>query len=228
MCSSDLVGKQLDAPQDIQALADRSGDAERHSATVRTDDEDVSIQLSRSEHGGSLVLDSRDGRVRFNLEKNSQGGSLSIDSDDGHARFDLIRGDDGARLVIHGDDNATVELAVGAQSRSTPGWVPRPHAMPDDTRPVFSLTTADAKLGAVTWEDDASTGAWISMYRSTLEDAGYEVQVEQSRSGPRHDEASLWARRERDGRTVFALARQQEDGRTHEVLGYGEGDATDR
>jgi hypothetical protein len=217
-----VVGGRLDLPGGPQALQDRvSGDAVG-SSTIHSDDGDVSIRLNRGKNGGSLVIDSKDGHVRFDLTKSSNGGTLTIDSNDGHARFDLIKGDDGGRLVIHSDDG-TVELAVGAQSQSVPGWVPRPSAMPSETRPVFSLTTPDKTLGAVTWEDDASPGERVAAYRTTLEKAGYEVQVENSRTGPEGDEASLWARRDRDQRTVFVLARRL-DGRTHEVLGYGEGE----
>ncbi|MCG6986831.1 MAG: DUF4097 domain-containing protein [Gemmatimonadetes bacterium] len=222
---SQVVGGQLDLPQGLGAPQEGARE-DVGSTTIHSDDGDVSIHLSRGKNGGSLVIDSKDGHVRFDLTKSSNGGTLTIDSDDGHARFDLIKGDDGGRLVIHSDDG-TVELAVGAHSRSAPAWVPRPSAMPAETRPVFSLTAPDATLGAVTWEDDASPGEWVAAYRTTLEKAGYEVQVEHGRSGPDGDEASLWARRDRDRRTVFVLARRL-DGRTHEVLGYGRGDDAGR
>lgn len=225
-----VVGKSLDLPQDGRSLQEWTRDGSRtRSTTVHSDDGDVSIHLSRGAHGGSLVLDSKDGRVTFNLTRSNDGGSLTIDSDDGHVSFNLIRDGDGGKLLVHSDDgtDATVELSVGSNSRSAPSWVPRPDGMPGDARPVFSLTTPDASLGAVTWKDDAAPGAWISAYRTTLEDAGYEVEVEHSRSGPDGEEASLWARRDKDGHTVFVLARRV-DGRTHQVLGYGEGDASSR
>jgi nucleotide-binding universal stress UspA family protein len=221
-----VVGGQLDLPESVQGPQDGARGGDVSSTTIHSDDGDVSFHLTRGKNGGSLVIDSKDGHVRFDLTKSPNGGTLTIDSDDGHARFDLIKGDDGGRLVIHSDDG-TVELSVGAQSRSAPGWVPRPSAMPSETRPVFSLTTPEKTLGAVTWEDDASPGEWVAGYRTTLEKAGYEVQVEHSRSGPDGEEASLWARRDRDARTVFVLARRL-DGRTHEVLGYGEGNVPGR
>lgn len=221
-----VVGRQLDVPAAFQAFSDAPGQGQVGSTTVHSDNGDVRIDVTRSKHGGSLVLDSRDGHVRFNLVKGPRGGTLTIDSDDGHTSIDFIRGDDGGRLVIHGNDG-TVELAVGSGSRSAPGWVPLPSTMPKQARPVFSLTAPNAKLGAVTWEDDASPGEWVASYRKTLEKAGYDVRDEYGRSGPHRNEASLWARRDRDARTVFVLARRL-DGRTHEVLGYGEGDATGR
>lgn len=225
-----VVGRQLDLSADARELQDQTrgaGDDEHSSTTIHSGDGDVSIHLSKGKNGGSLLLDSKDGHVRFDLVKSAGGGTLTIDSDDGHASFDFIRGDDGGRLVIRGDDDATVELSVGSNSRGAPDWVPIPDAMPGDARPVFSLTTPDATLGAVAWKDDANPAERVATYRMTLEKAGYEVRVETSRSGPDGEEASLWARRDRDGRTVFVLARRL-DGWTHEVLGYGEGDAAGR
>jgi hypothetical protein len=225
-----VVGPRLDLPdlpdQGATATSERGQDEVR-STTFHSDDGDVRIDVKRRRNGGSLVLDSKDGHVRFNLVKSHDGGgSLTIDSDDGHARIDLVRSDDGGRLVIHGDDES-VELAVGSSGRSAPSWVPRPDGMPANPRPVFSLSTRGNLLGAVTWDSDASPGDLVASYRGSLEKAGYDVDVEHSESGPDGEQASLWARRDRDGRTVFVLARRR-DGRTHEVLGYGEDDAGDR
>jgi len=221
-----VVGSSLDLP-DATRTRSRSGqDADVGSATVHSDDGDVHIGLTRGENGGSLILDSKDGHVRFDLVKNSNGGTLTIHSADGDARIDLVKGDGGAQLTVHSDDG-TIDLSVGSSSRSAPGWVPRLDGMPEATQPVFSLATPDAVLGAVAWEDDTPPGDMVAAYRGVMEKAGYAVQAEHSRSGPNGDEASLWARRDEDGRTVFVLARHLH-GSTHAVLGYGEGDATGR
>jgi hypothetical protein len=221
-----VVGRQLDLPDAIQAVSGAAHHDEASSTTIHSGDGDVRVDLTRGKNGGSLVVNSKDGHVRFDLVKSSTGGTLTIDSDDGRTRIDLIRGAGGGQLVIHGDDG-TVELGVGSSSRGAPGWVLRPEGMPDSGRPLFSVTTPDAALGAVAWEDDATPGERVASFRKALEDAGYEVEAEHSRSGPDGEEASLWARRDKDGRTVFLLSRRL-DGQTHEVLGYGKGDATGR
>ncbi len=221
-----LAGNELDLSEDVQAVPNTPRDRDQTSMTIHSDDGDVDIQLTRGKDGGSLAVSSKDGHVLFDLARSSTGGTLTIDSDDGHARIDLMRGDGGGQLVIRSDDQ-TVELGLGASSRGAPAWVPRPAGMPETSTPVFSLSTGEAVLGALSWEDDGSPGELLTSFRETLEDDGYEVQVEHRRSGPDHDEASLWARREADGRMVFLLARRT-DGRTRDVLGYGRGDRRDR
>ena len=221
-----VVGRSLDLPEQIRETSRPSQGASTGSATIHSGDGDVHIDLTRGKNGGSLVLDSKDGHVRFDLVKNQNGGTLTIHSHDGDARIDLVRGDDGVRLSVHSDDG-DVDLSVGSSSRIAPSWVPRPDGMPETSQPVFSLTTPDAALGAVAWKDDASPGDIVAAYRETMETQGYEVQAEHSRSGSDGNDASLWARRDEDGRMVFLLARHLE-GRTRVVLGYGEGDTVDR
>jgi hypothetical protein len=221
-----VVGNNLDLPGQVRSASRAGRDASTGSATIHSGDGDVHIDLTRGENGGSLILDSKDGHVRFDLVKNPDGGTLTIHSDDGDARIDLVRGDDGIRLSVHSADG-DVDLSVGSKSRRAPGWVPRPDGMPDAAQPVFSLTTPDAILGAIAWKDDVSPGDIAAAYREALETQGYEVQAEHSRSDSDGADASLWARREGDGRTVFLLARRL-DGRTRLVLGYGQDDENDR
>lgn len=221
-----VVGGSLDLSDVGRAVPGPRQGADDGSAAVHSDDGDVHISLHRGDNGGSLVLDSKDGHVRFDLVKNANGGSLTIHSDDGDARIDLVKEDGGTHLTVHSDDG-TVDLSVGASSRRVPAWVPHPNGMAETSNPVFSLSTPDAVLGAAAWEDDASPADIVTAYRDVLEKSGYEVQAEHSRSGPNGDDASLWARRDADGRTVFVLARHLE-GDTHAVLGYGEGGADGR
>jgi hypothetical protein len=218
-----VMGGGLDLSDVAAAPSSRQRDGDANSMTIHSDDGDVRIGFSRGRDGGSLTVDSKDGHVRFNLARSATGGSLTIDSDDGHARIDLIRDDDGGRLVVRSDDGS-VELAVGSNSGDAPRWVPRPEGMPDAPRPVFSVRGDESLLGAVTWEDDAAPDELLGTYRDTLERQGYQVQAEHRRRGGGQDEASLWARDDADGRTVFLLVRRT-DGRTRTVLGYGEGDA---
>jgi hypothetical protein len=207
-----LVGRLVGS--DLNVAADAAG--RRTQASSGVTGNDVS----------TLTLHSDDGDVQLNLVRGNGGGSLTIDSDDGHVRFDLVRDADGGHLVIQSDEDQ-VELVVGAGSREAPGWVPRPGDTPGTERPVFSLTTDEALLGAVTWEDDASPAQILGSFRDRLEGEGYEVEAEHRRTGPDADEGSLWARRDADGRMVFLIVRR-EDGRTREVLGYGKGDAAGR
>lgn len=218
---SRLVGSRLDLSGGLHAIPDLPGVSDIVTTTIRSGRPDVRVDVNRGNGGGSVELSSKDGHVRFDLVKRSGGGTLTIDSDNGHARIDFARSHDGGKLLIQSDEG-TVELGVGSSSRSTPDWVPVPRDMPDGSRPVFSLTTPDALLGAVAWKDDIAPGERVASFRKSLEDDGYQVEAEHSRSGPDGAEASLWARREQDGRTVFLLARRL-DGRTHEVLGYGHG-----
>lgn len=221
----ELVGADLDPISASRQVTDkaRSGD-DVSSLTIDSDDGDVHVGLSRNEDGGSLVVDSKDGHVRFDLVKSEKGGTLTIDSDDGHARVDLIGSDDGGQILIR-SDQGKVALGIGSSSREAPGWVPRPEGMPESAHPVLSLSSEESVLGAVAWEDDASPGELLGSFQGALEGEGYEVQAEHRRTGPDRDEASLWARNEASGRTVFLVSRRV-DGRTHELLGYGQGDGT--
>jgi len=220
-----VVGGDLEPMSVSRQIGDRARRGKDVSdLTIHSDDGDVHIGLSRSEDGGSLVVDSKDGHVRLNLLKSEQGGTLTIDSDDGHARIDLVRGDDGGQILIR-SDQGEVALGIGSSSHEAPGWVPRPEGMPGSAHPVLSLSSDESILGAVAWNDDASPGDLLHSFRADLEREGYEVQAEHRRTGPDGDEASLWARHDASGRTVFLVSRRV-DGRTHELLGYGQGHGT--
>ncbi len=218
---SRLVGSRLDLSAGLRSLQRLPDNAHGGTTTIHSGDRDVRVDINRGKSGGSLEVTSKDGHVRFNLVKGAGGGTLTINSDDGHARIDFVRDHDGGKLLIRSDEG-TVELGVGSSSRSAPDWVPLPQGASAGSHPVFSMRTPDALLGAVAWKDAVAPGERVASFRKSLEADGYEVQAEHSRSGPDGDEASLWARRDRDGRTVFLLARRM-DGRTHEVLGYGLG-----
>ncbi len=202
----------------------------------------VRMDLIRDDDGGALVIDSDEGQVRFDLRKTDDGGYLAIDSKDGQVRFDLIKGDNGGSLLIHsndgdvrfdvtgGDDGGsmtvrseegTLRLGAGQEAESMPGWVRRVGGMPSDPQRVYSLTSRDGFMGAVTWQGDGSARDILSFYRDWLEGEGYEFRAQHRTRDGGAEVNSLWARRESDGRVVFLVASQEET-LTDVLLGYGE------
>ena len=102
--------------------------------------------------GGGL---SEDGQVRFDVVRTDGGGYLTINSSEGEVRFDLVRGDHGGELVVR-SEKGTLRFGAGEAAEAMPGWVPRLDAMPSDPEGVYSLTSREGFLGAVTWQSDSA------------------------------------------------------------------------
>ncbi len=181
----------------------------------------VRLDLQKTEDGGFLAIDSEDGQVRFDLTRNDKGGSLVIHSDDGQVRFDVARGGDGGSLVIQADGE-TFRFVAGSEADAMPSWVRRMGSTEGEARPVYSLDSPEGSLGAVAWQGDQSPEEILSFYKEWLEGEGFELRAEHRMRGDGEDRGSLWARDEVSGRMVFLVAEQDGD-MTKVLLGYGEG-----
>jgi hypothetical protein len=192
------------------------------SLVIDSDEGRVRFDLARTEDGGFLAIDSEDGQVRFDLVKTEDGGLLTINSNEGEVRFQLIRGDNGGELIIRSDEG-TLRFGAGEAAESMPGWVPRLRGMPSDPQGVYSLTSREGFLGAVTWQGDDAVDEVLTFYRELLVREGYEMKarhrLRDTESG--QHQGSLWARNEAAGRMVFVVANRT-DGKTRILLGYGE------
>jgi hypothetical protein len=180
----------------------------------------VRLNLSRTEDGGFLTVDSNDGQVRFDLIRTDEGGYLTIDSDEGQIRFDLVRGEGGGELRIRSDDG-TLRFALGTEADEMPRWVPRPDGTPASPERVYSLASDEGFLGAVAWETDRSPEAVMDFYQNVLQDQGYDFRASHRLHGDHVSQQSLWARNEDSGRIVFVVT-HQDQGDTRVLLGYGE------
>ena len=202
----------------------------------------VRMDLVRDGEGGSLVIDSDEGQVRFDLRKTQEGGFLAIDSDEGQVRFDLTKGDDGGSLVITSDEGAfrfdvsggeeggtmvvtgedgTLRFGAGDKAEGMPNWVRRMDAAPSHAKPVYSLSSRDGFMGAVSWQDDGSPREVLRFYRDWLTGEGFEIRVQERSREDGTETASLWARNQDSGRVVFLVA-GQDQAATKILLGYGE------
>jgi hypothetical protein len=202
----------------------------------------VRMDLVREEGGGSLVIDSEEGQVRFDLRKTEDGGFFVIDSDEGQVRFDLLKGDDGGSLVIHsadgefrfdvaeGEDGATVAVTTdhgtlhfgaGQEAEGMPDWVRRMDGVPSDPERVYSLTSEEGFMGAVSWQGDGSAREILEFYRDWLQGESFDIRAQQRSREDGVETASLWARDEASGRVVFLVA-GEDHGSTDVLLGYGE------
>jgi hypothetical protein len=210
--------QRVGGDDDVKVNLDRSDDG--GSLVINAGGEQISFNLVRNESGGFLTIDSDDGHTRIDLVGNDEGGYLSIDSDEGNVRFDLKKNDEGGELLIQTDDE-TVRLGVGDDAQDMPGWVPAFDGMPPRPRPVYSLDSSDGLLGAVAWDGDESPSEVLAFYRAELESQGYELRDSYRRTGDDADEGSFWARNQVDDRMVFVVA-TREHGETKVLLGYGE------
>jgi hypothetical protein len=186
-----------------------------------SDDGQVRLNLKRTESGGYLTIESPDGNARIDLVRTSDGGYLSIDSDDGGARFDLTRAENGGQLTVRTDDGETLSLGFGESAAHMPGWVPMLDGIRQTPRPVYSLATPDGVLGAVSWQADRSIEEILSFYKGRLESEGYDLEAEHRLQDTDHDQGSLWAHDDSNGRVVFVAAHRT-DGVTKVLLGYGQ------
>ena len=124
-------------------------------------------------------------------------------------------------MVVRTDDDEILRLGLGQDARTMPRWVPRRPAMPSVPDPVYSLTSDEGFLGAVTWDESASAEEVVEDFSRRLERAGFSLETEAQDRGGRVERNALWAKNRDTDRFVFVLA--QEDGGTTEVLlGFGE------
>jgi hypothetical protein len=214
------------ASLNLESLGRASQDRERVERRVVVRERpagtgEVSISMEGDGDGGHLVIRGRDGHVRFDLVREEDGGSLVIDSNEGRVRFDLRHSADGGELVVETDDG-TFRFGAGDVARARPAWVPTLGGMPSDPRRVYSLTSPEGFLGAVSWEADGAPREVLADYREWLEGEGYELLMEHRLREGDQEQASLWARQEGQKRVVFLVAAEDVSG-TGVLLGYGEG-----
>jgi hypothetical protein len=219
--SDDFVKTLVDARG--EARPEQAADAGQDGASLvlGSDRGQVRLSLKKTDSGGYLAIESPDGNARIDLVRTDDGGYLTIDSDDGNVRFDLTRAENGGLLTVHSDDGETLRLGFGESSAHMPGWVPMVAGIPEPPRPVYSLDTPDGELGAVSWQADLSIEEILSFYKDRLEGEGYDLQAEHRLRDTDHDQGSLWAHDEDNGRVVFVAAHRV-DGVTNVLLGYGE------
>jgi len=219
--SEDFVKTIVDARGSVSQQGDASSQSDGASFVFGTDEGRVSLNLRRTERGGTLSIESPDGNARIDLVRTDDGGYLTIDSDDGGVRFDLTRGEDGGRLEVRTDDGETLRLGFGENARHTPSWVPLMDGFPEPPRPVYSLDGDQGELGAVAWQGDATIGEVLSYYEDRLGADGYVIAEENRNTNRDYDQGTLWARDEETGRVVFVVAHRTDEG-TKVLVGYGE------
>jgi hypothetical protein len=219
--SEDFVKTLVDARGSVPPQDDASSQSDGASLVFGTDEGRVSLDLRRTDRGGTLSIQSPDGNARIDLVRTDDGGYLTIDSDDGGVRFDLTHGEEGGRLEVRTDDGETLRLGFGDNARRTPSWVPLMDGFPEPPRPVYSLDGDAGELGAVAWQGDATIGEVLSFYEDRLGADGYVIAEESRNSSRDYDQGTLWARNEASGRVVFVVAHRTDDG-TKVLVGYGE------
>lgn len=176
------------------------GDAgESPAVDVRSGDRGFSLQLSGTDEGGWLSIDTEEGRVR-----------LEVDGSDGGGRIRIVT------------DDARAEATFGDHAERAPAWLERQAAIPAGYRPVLSITSDRGLLGAVAWEADDAPSTLLSALAGALEDEGYEVEAEHVSADGTGEHGSLWGRHAGEGRMVFAVAHRDRQGDTDLLLGYGE------
>jgi hypothetical protein len=205
-----------------QAMFDLAQEGDGGSLTLHSDEGEVRLNLIRTDGGGSLTIDSPDGQVRMDLVGTPDGGFLSIDSQDGQVRSHLVKGEDGGQFVIRSHEG-TVRFGAGEQAEALPGWVPMAEDMPSAPQGVYSISSPEGALGAVSWQSDRSALDVLDACKGRLEAMGFDLRIRTrvQSEGPGQEQASLWARHEESGRLVFLVA-HHEDGVTKVLLGYGE------
>ena len=191
------------------------------SLEIGSGDERLRLDLVRTEDGGFLTIDDGEDEARVHLLRTEDGGRLTIDAPDGEVRFDLRERDGGGSLVVRTDRDEVLRLGLGEDARAMPRWVPRRRSMPATPEPVYSLTSDEGFLGAVTWEEATSSAEVVEFYASRLEDEGFRLESEAQDRGGSVERDALWARMPDSERFVFVLA--QDDGAvTRVLLGFGE------
>lgn len=226
------LDQERDRSDDRRTFSFRAGDEELRidfdrgedggSLVIGAGDETVRVDLVRTDDGGFLTIDDGEDAARVDLQKTTDGGRLTIDAPDGQLRFDLTERDGGGSMVVRTDGDEILRLGLGQDARAMPGWVPRRSAMPSDPDPVYSLTSDDGFLGAVTWGESDSAEEVVEHYAAQLVDAGFRLESEAQDRGGRVERNALWARDQDSDRFVFVVA--EYDGSTTEVLlGFGEG-----
>ena len=170
---------------------------------------------------GSLRIRTEDGELTADLWRGEDGGSLVIQTPDGEAlTIDLVRGEGGGALVLTTEENV-LRFGAGSEAEGLPGWVPTAQGMPDEPTPVFSASSEDGILGAVSWETNAAPDAILDFFRDALVNDGYRLREEHSARSRGEVEGGLWAENDDDDRIVFVAA-SEDDGVTKVLLGYGE------
>ncbi len=198
-----------------------TGDPDAGMALLRDlGSSDHSEEALRQVLEGSLRIRTEDGEVTADLWGGEDGGSLVIDGPDGQVRIDLAKEEGGGELVIRTEENV-LRLGAGTASAGPPSWVPKVRGMPEDPRPLFSASSDEGSLGAVSWETDRGPQAILDFYRRELEEAGYEIREEHSAWRHGEVEGGFWAEQEQSRRAVF-IGVSEEDEVTKVVLGYGE------
>lgn len=202
-------------------LGDLMGDPEAGLALLRDlGSSGHSEEALRQVLEGSLRVRTEDGEVTADLWGGEDGGSLVIDSPEGEVRIDLVREEGGGELVIRTEERV-VRLGAGSAAEGLPAWVPAVRGMPADPKPLFSASSAEGALGAVSWETGRAPRAILDFYRRELESAGYEIREEHSAWHRGEVEGGFWAENEEARRVVF-LGVSEDDEVTRVILGYGE------
>ena len=225
------LDQERSAPEDRRTFTFRAGgdelridldrDEDGGSLTIGSAGETLSLDLVRTDDGGFLTIRDGEDEARIDLLRTEDGGRLTIDAPDGQVRFDLRERDGGGSLVVETDRDEVLRLGLGSDARAMPRWVPRRPAMPSDPEPVYSLTSDEGALGAVSWEERASAEEVVAEYAAGLERDGFRLESEAQDRGGSVERSALWARTPDPERFVFVLA--QDDGvRTRVLLGFGE------
>jgi hypothetical protein len=173
--------------------------------------------------GGSPAVDVRSGDRGFSLQLSGtdEGGWLSIDTDEGRVRLE-VDGTDGAGRIRILTDDARAEATFGDHAERAPAWLEQQATIPDGYRPVLSITSDRGLLGAVAWEADDAPSTLLSALANALEEDGYEVEAEHVAVDATGEHGSLWGRHAGEGRMVFAIAHRDRLGDTGLLVGYGE------
>lgn len=227
-----VIGEERDRSDRRRTFSFRAGDEELRidfdrgddggSLLIGSGDETVRVDLVRTDDGGFLTIDDGEDEARVDLEKTPDGGRLTIDAPDGQVRFDLMERDGGGSIVVVTDGDEILRLGLGQDARAMPRWVPRRSSMPAVPDPVYSLTSDDGFLGAVTWDESDSAEEVVEYYAGQLVDAGFRLESEAQDRGGWVERSALWARNPDADRFVFVVA--EDDGSATEVLlGFGEG-----
>ena len=176
---------------------------------VSTDEENGTITVRNTKTGEVVTVNFDD------IEK----GRFSFKSGDREVTVDASRADEGGAVTITDDDNKVVFSAGESVAGDIPPWVPLfPGTEPSGPH---TMRAGDELSGGFELETDTPVDTVLEFYRSTLEDAGYEISVntytqDDTKGGMVN--GSL----ESEGRNLVAILSSEGGGPTKVVITYAQ------
>ncbi len=177
-------------------------------------------EVSTDEENGTItVRNTKTGEVVTVNFEDIEEGRFSFKSGDREVTVDASRADEGGAVTITDDEGSVVFSAGGSVADDIPPWVP---LFPGtEASSPHTMRSNDELSGGFELETDSPVATVLEFYRSALEDAGYEVNVNTYTQND-SEGGMVNGSQEAEGRNLVVILNSEGGGPTKAVITYSQ------